>query len=163
MSKILFLDIDGVVLPGRAYMLPNQTNNPYVTVFDQCAVSMVNKACLKQKRKIVLHSSWVKHWEQDHIFKHLTEQGISPHHLHHDWFTNPDLHWRYDRVDEWLNRHPEVTDYVILDDEPEVKRHEKPKIGKHAGHLLLTDFDEGITMKIYRQILDGVYPYVRQD
>lgn len=56
MSRILFLDIDGVLLPGRAYMLPNQTNNPYVTVFDPCAVSMLNDALRKQKRKIVVHS-----------------------------------------------------------------------------------------------------------
>lgn len=158
MSKILFLDIDGVVLPGRAYMLPNQTANPYVTTFDQCAVSMVNTACTKQKRKIVVHSSWVKHWSKLDIFKHLRNQGIDTNHLHEDWYTNPALAWRYDRVDEWLARHPEVTDYVILDDEPEVKRHELPKVGKHAGHLILTDFDEGITMKIYRRILDGVFP-----
>lgn len=157
MTKILFLDIDGVVLPGRAYMLPNQTK-PIVKTFDPCAVSMVNEACSKQKRKIVVHSSWVKHWDQHEIAYHLRNQGIKPEHLHEDWFTNPELHWRYDRVDEWLARHPEVTDYVILDDEPEVARHEKPKVGKHAGHLILTDFDEGITMKIFRKILDGVYP-----
>ena len=71
MSKVLPLDIDGVLLPGRAYVLPNQTNNPYVTVFDPCAVSMLNSALAKQKRQIVVHSSWVKHWTKEEIYKHL--------------------------------------------------------------------------------------------
>lgn len=58
-NKVLFLDIDGVVLPGRAYNLPNQTR-PIVKVFDPCAVSLLNTACKKQGRKIVLHSSWIR-------------------------------------------------------------------------------------------------------
>ena len=158
MSKILFLDIDGVLLPGRAYMLPNQTNNPYVTVFDPCAVAMLNEVCRKQDRKIVLHSSWIKHQTHEWLKNHLAEQGVDVDYLHEDWPTNRELGWRYDRVNEWLARHPEVTDYVIVDDEPENNRMALVMEERHKGHLLLTDFDEGLTVKIYRRLLDGTFP-----
>lgn len=153
--KVLFLDIDGVLLPGRAYLLPNQTK-PVVTVFDPCAVSLLNRACQKQKRKIVVHSSWVKFYDKEELKDHLEKQGVDVSLLHEDYYTRPELGWRYARVDDWLLRHPEVTDFFILDDEPEIRRGG----GKYvqSGNLILTDFDEGITTKIFRRILDGVAP-----
>lgn len=158
-SKVLFLDIDGVVLPGRAYLLPkSEDHTPYVTTFDPCAVSMLNAACKKQDRKIVLHSSWIKHQEPEWLLEHFGNQGIDTCLFHEDWQTVKGLKWRYDRVDEWLARHREVTDFVILDDEPETREGEPE--GKYSAdkNLLLTDFDEGITLKIYRRILDGTFP-----
>lgn len=149
MTKVLFLDIDGVLLPGRAYTLPNQTNNPYVTIFDPCAVAMLNKALETSGRKIVLHSSWIKHNEADWLFDHIVGQGVSPDFFHEDWTTNRDLHWRYDRVRDWLSRHKEVTDFVIVDDEPAL--HDDAHL---QPHLVLTNFDEGITVEIFKRLRD---------
>lgn len=161
MSKVLFLDIDGVLLPGRAYKLPNQTF-PIVKVFDPCAVAMLNDACRKQRRKIVIHSSWIRphNWQigldgHGDVHDHLVSQGVDPDLFHEDLYCNRDIHWRYDRISEWLGRHPEVTDFFILDDEPENPR-EGPE--KFKDHLVLTNFEEGITMKVYHRILDGVAP-----
>lgn len=153
MSKVLFLDIDGVVLPGRAYMLPNQTK-PFVKTFDPCAVSMLNEACQKQDRKIVLHSSWIrtKFIMEDgdgDVVGRCVSQGVLPELFHDDPYCNRDISWRYDRVDEWLARHPEVTDFFIVDDEPCDLNY------KYRKHLVLTDFDEGITLNIFRKLLDG--------
>jgi hypothetical protein len=157
MTKVLFLDIDGVLLPGRAYKLPNQTR-PVVTIFDPCAVSMVNEACRKQKRKIVIHSSWIRtgFWSigkdgPGDVHDHMIDQGINPLHFHEDAYCNRDMSWRYDRIDEWLARHPEVIDFVVLDDE------NCPDDWKFKTHLIHTDFDEGITMKIFQRILDGTF------
>jgi hypothetical protein len=155
MSRILFLDIDGVLLPQRAYVLPNQTNNPYVTVFDPCAVAMLNSALAKQGRKIVVHSSWVKHWTAPEIFKHLLEQGVAEAHFHEDWYTDPHFHWRYDRVRDWMSRHKEVTDWVVIDDELPKSEEDGRFLN---GHAIFTDFDEGITVSIYHKLLDGTYP-----
>lgn len=159
MTKALFLDLDGVLLPGRAYMLPNQTK-PIVTTFDPCAVAMLNEACRKQKRKIVLHTSWIRtgFWQigrdgPGDVHDHCITQGVNPDHFHEDAYCCRDIHWRYQRIDEWLARHPEVTDYVILDDVPPA--HDD---NLHAGHFIQTDFDEGITMPIFRRILDGTFP-----
>lgn len=155
MLKVLFLDIDGVLLPGRAYALPNQTNNPYVTVFDPCAVAMLNEALRKQKRKIVVHSSWVKHWTKQEILTHLLGQGLREEDFHEDWYTDPHFHWRYDRVRDWMSRHKEVTDWVVVDDEIPTNQED---LWFLKGHAIFTEFDEGITMSIYRKLLDGTYP-----
>lgn len=157
-NKILFLDIDGVVLPGRAYLLPQQTK-PIVKVFDPCAVSLLNSACDKQDRKIVMHSSWIRtqYWDNYNpagdVITHCVEQGINKELFHpDDPYCNRDISWRYDRVDEWVGRHPEVTDFLIVDDEPCAPDYQ------YKNHLVLTDFDEGITLAIYHKLLDGTRP-----
>lgn len=158
--RVLFLDIDGVLLPGRAYNLPNQTS-PIVKVFDPCAVVMLNNACERQDRRIVIHSSWIhtRVWKigedgKGDVHDYLISQGVNADLFHDDKYCNRELYQRYDRIAEWLARNPEVTDYVILDDEPEPKN-ENPRF---EDHLVLTDFDEGITMEVYRKIRHGSFP-----
>lgn len=142
-------------------MLPNQTE-PIVTTFDPCAVSMVNEACLKQNRRIVLHTSWIRtgfwkfgvHGPGD-VHDHCISQGILPELFHKDLYCCRETPWRYDRINKWLIDHPEVDDYFILDDEPDIHYLTGEPSDKHKNHLILTDFDEGITMRIFRKILDG--------
>ena len=155
MTKVLFLDIDGVLLPRRAYMLPNQTNNPYVTVFDPCAVSMLNDALRKQKRQIVVHSSWIRCCTRTEIWEHLVTQGVDQNYFHEEWYTDSHYHWRYDRVRDWMSRHKEVTDWVVVDDEVPASADDLKFL---EGHSIFTDFDEGITMQIYRRLLDETFP-----
>lgn len=149
-ERILFLDIDGPLIPGRAALLPNQTA-PYWHIFDPVAVSLINDACRHQGRKIVVHSSWVKHtdlYEFD-LLEHLIGQGLDASLFHEDPICKP-IAWRYDRIKEWLSRH-EIDDYVILDDEaPQIL---DPK-GFH-DHLLQVDYEDGVTWKIYRKLKDG--------
>lgn len=149
--KILFLDIDGVVLPGRAYSLPNQTK-PIVKVFDPCSVALLNDACNEAGWKIVIHSSWLRYWVKNldgsTVREHCIEQGIKAEHFHE---TEPEcnggMHWRYDRVDDWLSRHKEVTEFIIVDDCP-------PEDGyPRADKVLLTNFEEGITLENYRRLI----------
>lgn len=145
--KILFLDIDGVVLPDRADLLPNQTK-PFLKVFDPCAVSLLNDICHRKRYKIVIHSSWLKHHPPGETLAHCIAQGIKKGHFHD---TEPEctgqLGWRYDRIDEWLSRHKEVTKYVILDDIPPNEGYQR------ADKWVCIDPEEGITMQVYREIL----------
>lgn len=141
-KKIIFLDIDGVVLPNRADLLPNQTK-PILKVFDPCAVSLLNSACHHKRWKIVIHSSWLRYYGGDTL-QHCIDQGIKKGHFHDDHSCDGNIHWRYDRVDEWLSRHPEVTRYYILDDT-------KPDDGyPRKDRWIKCNPDEGITMDIYR-------------
>jgi hypothetical protein len=146
--KILFLDIDGVVLPGRAYGIPGQTH-PIVKKFDPCAVALLNAICEQAGYKIVIHSSWLRYYAENlpgTVKDHCVEQGIKEELFHEDPHCLGTIHWRYDRVDEWLSRHPEVTEFVILDDEPCLEG------WVWASRLINTDFDEGITVEIYRRL-----------
>lgn len=155
-KRILFLDIDGVVLPGRAYYLPTQTK-PIVTQFDPCAVSLLLDACWKQERKIVIHSAWLKYDkykpEEESTLDHCIKQGILRSFFHP---TEPtcvkDLDSRWDRIRDYLTRHKdEIEDYVILDDEVPNERDRDIT----NGHYINTDFEEGITMETFNRIRDG--------
>lgn len=157
MSKVLFLDIDGVLLPGRAYTLPNQTK-PIVKTFDPCAVAMLNEACRVSDRKIVIHSSWIRQfWGGDlggDVHGHCIAQGVDGNLFHEDLYCNREMHWRYDRVREWLARHKEVTDFVIVDDEPVFSDGDQHLL----PNLVLTDFNEGITVDIFKRLRGGEFP-----
>jgi hypothetical protein len=150
--KIIFLDIDGVVLPGRAYMLPYQTT-PIVKAFDPCSVSLLNAACEEAGWKIVIHSSWLRYWQPSGgditVMAHCINEGIKAEYFHP---TEPHcssaFHYRYNRIDDWLSRHKEISEFVILDDCPPEEGY--PRTDK----VILTDFDEGITLDIYRRLTD---------
>ncbi len=116
MSKIIMLDIDGPMIPIRAYWLPNQTK-PLVTMFDPVAVSLLNKLIEESGAYIVISSTW-RNQGYDEIVATLTKNGIDPLYLHEDWATPQKLTSR--RIHEikwWLEDHPEVTHYVAIDDE----------------------------------------------
>lgn len=147
--KILFLDIDGVVLPGRAYSLPYQTK-PIVKKFDPCSVALLNDACEQGGWKIVIHSSWLRYWnaaDGESVKNHCIEEGIKEKHFHEESECSPQLHWRYDRIDDWLSRHKEVEDFIILDDTPPEEGY--PRTDK----VLLTNFEEGITLEVFRKLV----------
>lgn len=149
---IIFLDIDGVLLPHRAYYLPNQTK-PFVKTFDPCAVSLINMICEKTGAELVIHSSWLRttlHGEES-VKAHMVKQGIKEEYFHKDdsckyrfsgtrWFA----------IEEWLLDHPEVSDYWIIDDEPLPYGYKDTFVD---GRVITTDFDEGIQFKHVEMIL----------
>lgn len=113
--RIIFLDIDGPMIPVRSYYLPNQTTP--ATVFDPIATAMINALIDETGAKIVISSTHRLKGRQ-HVFDMLTANGISLNHVHHDWSTMRRMTSRSDEIVDWLNRHAgEVTHYVAVDDE----------------------------------------------
>lgn len=159
--RILFLDIDGVLLPGRANWLPTQTK-PIHTVFDPCAVAIVNRICKDTGAQIVIHSSWVRsmalvsaHCEGQPatVKEHMINQGINPQYFHEDdicpWKMSGD---RWNAIYSWLNSHHDVDSWVAVDDEPCTDP--DYMLETHPGGLFVwTNFDDGITMNDYDNII----------
>src|ERR1041384_1289165 len=56
---ILFIDIDGVLIPRRAYYMAGQTL-PFVTKFDPSVVGMMNTLARENGFQFVIHSSWLR-------------------------------------------------------------------------------------------------------
>ena len=86
---IFFCDIDGVLLPGRAYYMAGQTW-PLQTKFDPCAVGMLNRLCKELDGKVVIHSNW-RGTEERRLAKHMrglqdhfVEQGVLAEYMHGD-------------------------------------------------------------------------------
>lgn len=114
-TKIIFLDIDGPMIPLRAYHLPGQTGP--VSMFDPCAVSMLNRLLGISQAKIVCSSTWgmmgYERW-----MNLLGKNGIDPNVVHEDWITPRKMSsYRIHEIKWWLDEHPEVVDYVAIDDE----------------------------------------------
>jgi hypothetical protein len=151
-ERIIFLDIDGPMIPLRCAYLPEQTR--IMTVFDPVAVSLLNQLCKEQGWKIVLHTSWVRIQGGKRTKEHCILQGILPEYFHEDSWCDEDVNWRYTRIAKWLEDHPNITEYVILDDEPYqddiYTKHPHPE--DLSEHLILIDYVEGLMYKHYRDI-----------
>ena len=124
-KKYIFLDIDGVMATHKEYST-KKTSKRYVTEFDvypynEKCVNILNKILEKTDAEIILSSDWSLHFnmeQMDKIFKH---NGIikSPidyvKQLALKMSTSSSTNRGYS-IDEYLAYHPEVTDYVIIDD-----------------------------------------------
>ena len=154
---ILFLDIDGVLLPGRAYCLSCQTK-PMVTQFDPCVVGMLNKLG-SLGAKFVIHSSWLRigvdmlntYCQTDDIKdvkEHMVQQGLLEKYFHEDHsvaYRFSGTRWL--AITEWLDRHPEITDYRILEDEAYPGEY-----GLNYDWIVQTEFNEGLTFNQYMNL-----------
>lgn len=160
MSKIIFLDIDGPLIPGRALYMPTQAKGGMsVMVFDPCAVGWLNHICQHKGWRIVIHSSWLKYFGERETYQHCLAQGLKAQYFHKDAWCSGEINWRYTRVSKWLSDHSnEVTKYVILDDEPysvDIDLRDSiacPHPQDIEQHLILVDFNDGITHEIMQRM-----------
>lgn len=155
--RVLFLDIDGVLNCRADWGKPeHQDKGTYVV--DQKKVGCLLAVVKELGLSVVLSSSWRNH--QDHV-DYLYEQGVlSSAWVHDDWRTirgegkriGNSLLWspslRGEEIQEWLDRHPEVTAYVIVDDAEEFLKHQK-------RYVIRTSFDAangGFTARHARKV-----------
>lgn len=137
-APVLFLDIDGVLLSGRAWLLSMnrrlQVTGAKLTrqeasrligreaVLDACAVALVSRICEATGARIVVASSWryTVGYEQTRV--KLFEQGLPEALLHEDWacpmarFSTPE---KRPDIEYWLAEHS-IThpgSWLVLDDE----------------------------------------------
>lgn len=152
------MDIDGVFIPSRMYLAPNQTR-PVVKTFCPSVVGMVNDIAKRTGCRFVVHSSWVRSCFTDlgdmNVKQHMLSQGLNDH-FHFDWATwyNPisGSFSRWDAINGWLVDLKDdtgiVADYIIIDDDV------MPDCGLDKNRLINTNFDDGLTYNQYKYILD---------
>lgn len=134
-GAIIFLDIDGVLITRKS---------PNMTTPDHSCVQRLNYLLAKTGANIVLSSTWRKAG-YDKMKNVLGEWGVIV-----DLFdVTPDLSQRResgviggvergDEIAKWLSLHPNIDQFVILDDERDM--------GDLLPHLVQTDFEEGLTL-----------------
>ncbi len=107
--KILFLDIDGVMKPGRSYWLPSSDRDGG---FDPLAVACVNRICERTNAKIVFNTVW--NLQGINSLKSISrKQGIKASILGMTKF--PETDNRKEAIMQWL-QHRDVEAWCALDD-----------------------------------------------
>lgn len=116
--KVIFLDIDGVLNSAR-YDRERGANDGNI---DKSRLPLLKQAADRTGAEIVLSSSWRRHWDKDQ--SKMTAEGRGLVLLFAEYGLTifdktPDMGRVYSRKDEiisWLNEHPDVEKFVILDD-----------------------------------------------
>jgi hypothetical protein len=134
MLKVLFLDIDGVVLSGRE--LRRTRNSRYLPPEK---IAHIAEVCKRAGAVVVVSSTWRY---SDETRDALLALGLP---LHPDWRTDmPKMQGslyigarRGSEIAEWLDRHPETASYAIVDDDSDM-------LPEQLSRFVQTPFDEGI-------------------
>ena len=147
-SRVLFLDMDGVLSTPRAWCV--QTHLPYPDRWvDPVATCMLNMACARSGAVMVVSSTWRLHYSRDGWLKCMHRWGLTCG-LHADWRT-PDRARACDvrgrEIQRWLDAHPEITEYVILDDDSDMLEHQLTR-------LVCTDSHDGMMMRHHIKCLE---------
>jgi hypothetical protein len=135
MLKVLFLDIDGVVLSGEE--LQRTRNNRYLP---PDKIAMVKAVCDRVGAVVVVSSTWRYSEETRDQF---TSVGLS---LHSDWRT-PRAKVRESglliaatrggEIASWLADHPEVASWAIVDDDSDM-------LPEQLARFVKTGFQKGL-------------------
>ena len=129
--NIVFLDIDGVVCTLRSHFA--YENNEVLQAWDPTCCALVVNLCKQHFGKIVISSTWRFAPE---VNKYLDEHKLTKY-LHEDWKTKKIKDSiRGQEINEWLERHDQISNYVILDDDSDMLPCQFP-------HFIKTDTDEG--------------------
>lgn len=152
-TKVLFLDIDGVLNSQRTLMAtgsyPFCFDEHNKARFDWIAVGLIRKLCEKEDASIVLSSSWRHGKGSVHQCANGLDLPI--------FDKTPSLPGvRGEEIQDWLNRHPEVTHYAIVDDNSDM-------LESQAEHFVQTSHQDGLSFsdfvalgRILRGELGGV-------
>lgn len=109
--KIIFLDIDGV-LNYHGY-----GGNFRATLAIDC-ITQLNAITDATQAQIVISSTWRKTYPLAGLIAFLREQGVTGHILD----STPNLNGlpRGEEIAQWINAHPGVENFVILDDDSDM-------------------------------------------
>lgn len=119
--KVLFLDFDGVICTIRSSAAIKE--HGLMTYLDPIALGLIQRVVVEYGYSVVISSSWRHRYKKLEDFRLIFlvagVQGIADA-LHPDWCTpkfSNDGHERGYEIRDWLNAHPEVESYLIIDDE----------------------------------------------
>lgn len=141
--KVIFLDIDGVVNCENTF----QRHRGFIGI-DPHMAFMVGKIQLDTDCEIVLSSSW-RGLEENH---HEIERQVAKLYGMTPYSRTKERNLRGYEIKDWLDEHPEVTDYVILDDDSDM-------LPEQMSHFFQTSWKTGIT----KEIAEAVTKYLKDE
>jgi hypothetical protein len=145
--KVIFLDIDGV-LNSETFAIWCYHNNSFIqeggsNFINPKVVKLITDLCEEHDVKLVISSSWRLYDLESTIddFKRYRDLvplipyivGVTPRVL-------DDRVWqkRGEEIEDYLNKHTEVENYCIIDDDSDM-------LEEQLSHFLRTNYHEGLT------------------
>lgn len=134
--KVLFLDIDGVVNKMENF---DRSKGLGLYPIDSYCAFLVGRIQLQTGCEVVLSSSWKNDPEG---VKNVSERVIQL------LDKTPNVgKYRGHEIEAWLNDHPDVTKYAILDDDSDMLVYQAPNFFK-------TTFRDGLTDEIAEAVIE---------
>lgn len=130
--KYIFLDIDGVMKPGRSYFCEKAGKENYNAGFDPLAIACINRLCKKTGAAVVFNTTW----NSQDIAAICEAQGLTAPIAGKTKY--PNLHDRLKAINLWLNENPKG-EWIALDDCPIADE-----------RAILVEPDNGISTQNYR-------------
>lgn len=147
--KIIFLDFDGVIITYRShyaynkrFIQPEQPLGPFKDL-DVVTCNFLRRICKYHNIKIVVSSTW--RVNKSTCMDRLVEAGLFEY-LHEDWRTIQSGRNRGSQIKEWLERHSECEDYLIIDDDNDMLEEQQSK-------FVLASMMEGLSSEGMRKIM----------
>lgn len=145
--KIIFLDFDGVLNSTQSAIYHVRKRTQYDTIFigDWCPIAFSNLKRLLEATpdaRIVVSSSWRHGRTLEQLREILMAEGVDPSRI---IGATPSSSVRGEQrgweIQDWLDAHPEVKDYVIIDDDADMLPHQQEHFVQTDGHIGLTIHD----------------------
>jgi hypothetical protein len=154
-TKVLFLDVDGVLNSSRTCHVhggpselggkpkgngfPHSFDEKNMLKFDHTAIGLIRQLCIETDCSIVLSSSW-RIGRTAHEVANGLDLPI--------FDVTPSLAGvRGSEIQHWLDRHPEVETYAIVDDDSDM-------LESHKDYFVQTDGQEGLSYKNFTTLLN---------
>lgn len=113
--KVVFLDIDGVLLTRQDYTDMEGRRNVHTLRPQPSTVANLNKILAATNAKIVVSSSWRVGRSVKQLSQKLSAWGVTPKSVVGATSTSP--LGRGEEISEWLRNHENIESFVILDDD----------------------------------------------
>lgn len=149
-SKIIFVDIDGVLLPLKDWTTPE--NSPLLKTrpsgfmqhlrFNREAVTLLVRLADLAGAKLVLSSNWRITWgpDADAIMRKLVAEGLRADLWHEDWYL-PVLGIggrKFDEIADWISDHSPCRALIIDDEE-----YTGPRLPAGVAGVIIVNEHEG--------------------
>lgn len=132
--KVLFLDVDGVLNSREGFL--RDKPGTYIYWTDECAKLLASILERHPDVNIVISSTWrIRHMPD--ILRFFCDYGMDPNRIIGETPRKSRFgEERGHEIQNWLDEHPEVTKFVIVDDDSDMVN--------LMSHLVQTDGEKGL-------------------
>ena len=118
--RIIFLDLDGVLVPARLLCRVTAQRESLAEALEPRAIALLNDLVARAKAQIVISSSWRELFELAELRTLLEHAGLCGLIVDMTPIGTPAggarAAARGHEIQQWLDQHPAVSSFVILDD-----------------------------------------------